>query len=135
MVIDKPSKFTFLRIATSDLVIFETAQRKVLGLVELPTVFGKIDPNGSPGLIRPSPLKAVAVYLHPSSNSPIIGQVSGWASIETKEFDYEAHAAVVYEIADGWVLIHLTESPKNEFGWLLHRSSKTGQLRWTVTLK
>jgi hypothetical protein len=107
-----------LLFATSELVITETVNQKVMGLVELPSVFGKRDPNGPPGFVRPAHVQAVPIYSHPSIDSPVIGQISGLESAETKEFDYEAPAVVVYKIVDGWVLIHITVSSKNEFGWV-----------------
>jgi len=107
-----------LLFTASELVIAEAVHRRVVGLVELPSVFGKFDPNGPPGLVRPSHVQAVPIYSHPSSNSSVVGQISGLESIETKEFDYEAPAAIVYEIVDGWVLIHIADSSKIEFGWV-----------------
>jgi len=107
----------FLFVA-SELVVVEAANRRVVGLVELPRVFGKFDPNGPPGLVQPANIQAVPIYSHPSSNSPVVEKISGLESVETKEFDYEAPAAVVYEIVDDWVLIHITHSLKNEFGWV-----------------
>ena len=107
-----------LLFTASELVIAEAVYRRVVGLVELPSVFGKYDPNGPPGLVRPAHIHAVPMYTHPSNNSSVVGQISGLESVETKEFDYEAPAAVVYEIVDGWVLIHITDSSKNEFGWV-----------------
>ncbi|MFC1567512.1 hypothetical protein ACFL3R_01575, partial [Thermodesulfobacteriota bacterium] len=107
----------FLLIA-SELVVAEAVNRRVVGLVELPSVFGKFDPNGPPGLVPPANVQAVQIYSHPSRNSPVVGKISGLESVETKEFDYEAPAAVVYKIVDGWVLIHITDSLKNGFGWV-----------------
>jgi hypothetical protein len=101
-----------------ELVIGGAVNRGVVGLIELPSVFGKSDPNGPPGLIRPTHVQAVPIYSHPSRNSPVVGQISDLESVETKEFDYEAPAAVVYEIVDGWVLIRITDFSKNEFGWV-----------------
>ncbi len=112
-----------LLFTASELVIAETVNRRVVGLVELPSVFGKCDPNGPPGLVRPAHVQVVPIYSHPSSNSPVVGQISDLESVETKEFDYEAPAAVVYEIVDGWVLIHITGSSKNEFGWVSSHAS------------
>jgi len=107
-----------LLFAASELVIAGTGNQKILGLVELPTVLGKYDPNGPPGHIRPAHVQAIPVYSHHSINSPVVGQISGLESVETKEFAYEAPAAVVYGIVDSWVLIHIIDSSKNEFGWI-----------------
>lgn len=107
-----------LLFTASELVIAEAVNRRVVGLVELPSVFGKRNPNGPPGLVRPTHVQAVPIYSHSSNNSPVVGQISDLESVETAEFDYEAPSAVVYEIVDGWVLIHITDSPKNKFGWV-----------------
>ncbi len=107
-----------LLLVASELVVAEAVNLRVVGLVELPSVFGKFDPNGPPGLVRPANVQAVPIYSHPSRNSSVVGKISGLESVETKEFDYEAPAAVVYEIVDGWVLIHITDPLKNEFGWV-----------------
>ena len=112
-----------LLFTVSELVIAEAVHRKVVGLVELPSVFGKYDPKGPPGLVRPAYVQAVPMYSHPSNNSSVIGQISGLESIETMEFDYEAPAAVVYEMVDDWVLVHITDSSKIEFGWVSPHSS------------
>jgi len=107
-----------LLFVASELVVAEVVNRRVVGLVELPSIFGKYDPNGSPGLVRPANVQAVPIYSHPFHNSPVVGKILELVSVETKEFDYEAPAAVVYGIVDGWVLIHITDSLKNKFGWV-----------------
>jgi hypothetical protein len=102
----------------SELVAAEATNQRAMGLVELPSVFGNYDPNGPPGLVRPTHVEAVPIYSHHSNNSPIVGLISNLDSVETKEFDYEAPAAVVYDNVDGWVLIRITDSLKTEFGWV-----------------
>ena len=96
----------------------EDVKRRVVGLVEIPGVFGRLDPNGPPGLILPANVKAVPIYSDPSSKSPVIGEIEGLESVETKEFDYEAHAAVVYKIINGWGLVHVTDKENMKFGWI-----------------
>ena len=107
-----------LLFAVSELMIAEAVNQRVVGLVELPSVFGKLDPNGPPGLVQPADVQAVPIHSHPTSKSPVVAQISGLEPVETEEFDYEAPAAVVYEIANGWVLVHITDSSRNEFGWV-----------------
>ncbi len=107
-----------LFFTASELVIAEAVHRRVVGLVQLPSVFGKYEPNGPPGLVRPAHIQAVPIYSQPSINSTVVGQISGLESVETKEFAYEAPAAVAYQIEDNWVLIRITDSSKSEFGWI-----------------
>jgi hypothetical protein len=96
----------------------QSVERKVLGLVEVPSLFGTRDPNGPPGQIRPARVEAIALHALPSSSSPVVARLSDPQSIDSAEFAYEALAAVVYGIADGWVLVRGAHSTERRIGWL-----------------
>lgn len=91
---------------------------RVIGLVEVPGVFGTRDRNGSPGLIPPAKIEPIPLHALPSSDSRIIGTVTGPDEVEAREYDYEALAAVTYERRDSWHLIRLRAPEGELFGWL-----------------
>jgi len=98
--------------------------RRVVGLVELPSIFGTVDPDGPPGMIPPAQIQPVPLHSHPISTSPIVAMISSPDAVETKEFDYEARAAVVYEMADDWVLVRMmVDSLSCKPGWI-HPNSR-----------
>ncbi len=107
-----------LAFITFELVLAEADTRRMVGLVELPSVFGKAEPDGPPGLVPPAQVQPVPLHSHPSIKSPVVAQILGPEAIETEEFDYEAPAAIVYETAGGWVLVRMVESSKYTFGWI-----------------
>jgi len=98
--------------------------RRVVGLVELPSILGTVDPDGPPGMIPPAQIQPVPLHSHPISTSPVVAIISSPDAVETKEFDYEARAAVVYEMADDWVLVRMmVDSLSCKPGWI-HPNSR-----------
>jgi len=98
--------------------------RRVVGLVELPSILGTVDPDGPPGMIPPTQIRPVPLHSHPTSKSPVVAMISSPDAVETEEFDYEARAVVVYEMADDWVLVRtMVDSSSCKLGWL-HPSSR-----------
>lgn len=96
----------------------EVVSRRVMGIVELPSVLGTRDPDGPPGLTPPIQIQAVSVHTHPKHDAPIIAEFVVQSSIQTEDFDYEAPGAVVYGVSDDWVLVRLTGFGKNKYGWI-----------------
>jgi len=95
-----------------------------LGLVELPGILGTVDPDGPPGMIPPAQIQPVPLHSHPTGTSPVVAMISNPDAVETKEFDYEARAAVVYEMVDDWVLVRMmVDSSSNILGWI-HPNSR-----------
>jgi len=93
--------------------------RRVVGLVELPSILGTVDADGPPGMIPPTRIRPIPLHSHPTSESSVIALISSPEEVETKEFDYEARAVVVYEMADDWVLVRtLVGSSSCELGWI-----------------
>ena len=93
--------------------------QRVVGLVELPSILGTADPDGPPGMIPPAQIQPVPLHSHPTGKSPVVAMISSPDAVETKEFDYEARAAVVYEMADDWVLVRMmVDSSSYELGWI-----------------
>jgi len=75
-------------------------------------------------LMVPQSNQPVPLHSHPTSKSPIVAMISRPYAVETKEFDYEARAAVVYEMADDWVLVRMImDSSSYKLGWI-HPSSR-----------
>lgn len=99
-------------------LLAQNDNERVIGLVELPGLLGTRDPNGPPGLIPPEKVQPVRLHSHPSSKSPVIANVSNSELLETAEFAYEALAATVYEVTDGWLRLRLTDASKNIYGWV-----------------
>ena len=105
-------------------VLAEPNTRRVVGLVELPSIFGTADPDGHPGQVLPAQIQQVQLHSHPTSKSLVFAMISSPDAVETKEFDYEARAAVVYEMADDWVLVRMmVDSSSYQLGWI-HPNSR-----------
>ena len=104
-------------------ILAEPSIWRVVGLVELPSIFGTADPDGPPGLVSPAQIQPVPLHSHPTGKSPVVAMISSPDAVETEEFAYEAKAAVVYEIADDWVLVlMMADSSAYKAGWI-HPSS------------
>ncbi len=100
-------------------VLAEPNIRRVVGLVELPSILGTADPDGPPGLVLPAQTQPVPLRSHPTSKSPVVAMISSPDEVETEEFDYEARAAVVYEMEDDWVLVRMmVNSLTYKLGWI-----------------
>jgi hypothetical protein len=96
----------------------DRAVPKLIGLVELPGLFGTRDPDGPPGALLPAAPAAVPVHAQPRAGSVRLATVSAADSLEWREIDYEAPAAVAYGVAEGWVRVALQEGSGWRFGWV-----------------
>jgi hypothetical protein len=96
----------------------DNAAPRIVGLLELPSVFGTRDPDGPPGLTPPARPSTIPLHSQPGSKAPIVIEVSDPGSIEAQEFDYEALAAVAYAVSDEWVLIRVKQGSKYTEGWI-----------------
>jgi hypothetical protein len=96
----------------------DQAEPRLIGLVELPGLFGTPDPDGPPGALLPGEPTPVPLHAEPEPASVRLATVSTADSIEWLEFDYEAPAAVAYGVAAGWVRVALREGDGRRYGWV-----------------
>ncbi|HUG40141.1 MAG TPA: hypothetical protein VMM12_06640, partial [Longimicrobiales bacterium] len=91
----------------------------LIGLVELPGVFGTPDPDGPPGSRLPSDLVPVPLHAAPSAGSPLVATVSAADALVAWEYSADAPAAMAYGVTDGWVRVSLRESgSRQRTGWV-----------------
>src|SRR5262245_48889299 len=102
---------------------------RILGLVEVPSIFGPYDPNDPWGLENPeaaarlraeNPRRAVELRERASGDSRVVQTVASSDQLESREFAYEALSAVVYARVDGWSQLR-TEG--GQVGWLAPEDS------------
>jgi hypothetical protein len=96
----------------------DQAEPRLIGLVELPGLFGTPDPDGPPGALLPGEPRPVPLHAEPEAGSVRLATVSTVDSIQWLEFDYEAPAAVAYGVAAGWVRVALGEGDGRRYGWV-----------------
>jgi hypothetical protein len=96
----------------------DQAEPRLIGLVELPGLFGTPDPDGPPGALLPGESRPVPLHAEPEAVSVRLTTVSTADSIQWLEFDYEAPAAVAYGVAAGWVRVALREGDGRRYGWV-----------------
>lgn len=91
---------------------------RIIGLVEVPRIFGLQDPTGPPGARRPGPSGPVSLYMAPSAGADVALVVSDGGQLETREFDYEQAAAVVYERRVEWFRVGYRDAGELKTAWL-----------------
>lgn len=94
------------------------SEPRLIGLVELPGLFGVRDPDGPPGALLPGDRTVVMVRAEPAEAAAVIGNVSAADSIEWREADYEAPAAVAFGVRDGWVRVAIGGTGGRRYGWV-----------------
>lgn len=70
------------------------AEEKLIGLIEIPRIFGTRSPEGLPGAI-PSEKERVLLYAEPQEKSKVATKAS-YKDIESREHDYEELSAAAY---------------------------------------
>lgn len=90
----------------------------LIGFIEIPAVFGEIDPHGPPGQSQPSTQANIPLWREPSKNSPVVKRISRPGAVVSHEFGYEEYAAAVYERFGEWTRVALTGDADSEFGWI-----------------
>lgn len=81
--------------------------RPLLGLVELPDLFGRHDPNGPPGQTLTGPVTPVRAFDAPSVRANVVVIITTAEQIEVEEHAYEEVSALVYDVRNGWFEIAL----------------------------
>lgn len=104
--------------------IAKDSSEKIIGLIEVPSIFGGVDPNGPPGQKKSSKESSfVSLHSGPNEKSKIVLKVSKKSEVVSREHGYEEESAVVYGQEKGWFLI----KTKTGEGWLSPRD--VGQFR------
>jgi hypothetical protein len=93
------------------------ATRRGAGIVEVPTLFGTVDPNGPPEQIRPAPVEPIPLYAAPGS-SEVLARASRVEDLESREFGYEQLGALTYDGRRGWHLVRARVDTGWILGWL-----------------
>ena len=89
----------------------------MIGLLELPSIFGIADPDGPPGFRVPFNKRPINVYNAPSNKSTVIKIIEGQDDLELKEHGYEVLSVVTYQQKEGWYLIGIRNNKLNK-GWI-----------------
>lgn len=90
--------------ATAPLPASKPGAGVLIGLLELPTIFG---PGEVGGIVQAPQPKAVAVFDSPDANAPVTARPIKPQDLDYQEIGYEQGAAVVYEERPGWYRIGL----------------------------
>ena len=94
------------------------AVQRVIGIVEIPPIFGIPNPQGPPGSRLPSVLTPVSLYHRPKAGSGTVATVNTRDEIATAEYTYEEPGALVYRQEGGWYLIGLHGPSETAKAWL-----------------
>ena len=92
-------------------------QQNMIGLLELPSIFGIANPNGPHGSTLPFNKKLIKVYSEPSIKSTVINLIELQDDLELKEHGYEVFSVVTYQQKEGWYLIGIKNNKLNK-GWI-----------------
>lgn len=111
----------------ASLTLARAAEPHLIGLVEIPELFGPIDPNGPPGqaATRPSPIR---LHAEPRADSRIVVIVRAREEIPSREHGYEELSAEVFAVEKGWYQV----GAPGKRGWLPPRHA--GKFRSLETL-
>lgn len=97
----------------------QTGAPRVMGVVELPGLFGETEPAGPPGQRPPAAAQPLRLYARPQSGAPLLMELTEPSRVTSKEFGHEALGAQVYERRDGWSLIRVSlPQGGNVLGWV-----------------
>lgn len=97
---------------------------QMLGLIEIPSLFGTVDPSGPPGQTLKGKASSVQIRVRPSNDSSIAFELTKSGDVRSREHGYEEHSAVVFAKKKGWYLIASSSGQK---GWLNPKDA--GQFR------
>jgi len=92
--------------------------KRVIGIVELPAIFGLVDPEGPPGSrlhFSPTP---VSVYMQPGGSPRLAAVIKTDEDIVTAEYGYELEGALVYAKKAGWYRIGIETTSGPSRMWL-----------------
>lgn len=113
----KARKNTYSSLETDESRSITYKQNNMIGLLELPSIFGIADPNGPPGSTLPFNKKIITVYNAPSMKSTVIKLIKCPDDLELREHSYEVLSVVTYQEKEGWYLIGIKNN-KLTRGWI-----------------
>lgn len=90
--------------------------QRVIGIVEIPSIFGVANPKGPPGSRHPFSPAPVSVYDQPGSG--IVTVIKTRKAIATAEYSYEQAGALVYDRKNNWYLIGIDNISGKSRAWL-----------------
>lgn len=90
---------------------------RLIGLVEIPGLFGVLDLDGPPGAMPPARVEPVPVHEEPGRGEPF-AWVQAPEDIEWGEHAYEASAAMAFGERDAWVLVAVRQGEVRRYGWV-----------------
>jgi hypothetical protein len=96
---------------------------KIIGLLEIPSIFGTSDPNGPPGQIPPKIAGAVILRAEPSDSAKVKAEVKRSNDFFSKEHGYGESSAVVFDKKDAWFQV----KAKSTKGWI--KAKDAGKFR------
>lgn len=105
-----------------------SSEEKVIGLVEIPGLFGTVDPKGPPGQTPPKVSRAIKLYAEPGEKAKVLAELSKSDDILTSEHGYEERSALVFGQSGNWFLVKTASLQ----GWL--RPQDAGIFRSYETL-
>jgi hypothetical protein len=109
--------------------------RRIIGLLELPSLFRPEESDVAADAKLPNPLEPIRAYSKRSTESSIVAVVQRPEDIETKEDPYKRACAVVYDALDSWYLIGLKPYGVKSKGWVyVNNSNAFVQLEWVILL-
>jgi hypothetical protein len=96
------------------------APRRVIGLVEVPRLFGESPPDDAPpGATPPATGAALNLFHEPNDRATVAVTVRGREALDLREHGYEELSAVAYGRRNGWFLLR----SKGRFAWLSPRDA------------
>jgi len=107
-------KITFSSTETTKII---EKQQNMIGLLEIPKIFGIADPNGPPGSTISFSKIPIKAYSDASIAAKVVKLVERQSDLETKEHGYEVSSVITYREKEGWYLIGLKNSKFNR-GWV-----------------
>jgi hypothetical protein len=96
------------------LPVSKAAPGVLIGLLEMPTIFG---PGETGGVVQSETPRAVPVYAEPEQDAAVVARPIKPEEVEYREIGYEAGAAVVYEQGANWYRIGLAGQNQRR-GWV-----------------
>lgn len=88
--------------------------RQIVGLLELPRVFGTVVPGAAPGTTRPAAGGPVLARATRDRGAPVVARLAGKEDFISSEHAYELRAAVVVGTDKGWYEVALSSGS----GWV-----------------
>lgn len=93
------------------------ARPRTLGLVEVPHLFGVVQP-GEPSVQVVHKPRAIGLRAEASLDAPVVRSAERPAQLEAREHGYELLSAVVYGAREGWYRVRFLDAGEDQLVWL-----------------